>query len=179
MSSCVYLRIPSEQLVLMLRIEWPDLKHHEDFMSADYYAPFLDKVKSMVTDDANALTVNHIHATPPLSAVSSKAPVVEMLLLYVDLSANDEVPGTIMRFMDILSKNAVGFVATTHGWVVEEMEKEGSDGKFKGYFVAIGWESVEAHMEYRETEAFKESIPMLRALAKGLKVVSSSTALNL
>ena len=152
--------------------EWPDLKHHEDFMAADYYAPFLDKAKSMVTGDAGSLTVNHVHAEPPLSHVTDKAPVVEMLLIYVPLDANDEVPGTITRFMDILAKNAQGFVTTAHGWVVEELEKEGLEGRFKAYFVAIGWESVEAHMAYRETEAFKESIPMLRALAKGLRVVS-------
>jgi hypothetical protein len=120
----------------------------------------------------DSLTLNHVHATPSLNVIADRAPVVEMLLIYVPASANDEVPGTLTRFLDILEKNATGFVATSHGWVVEELDKEGVIEKLKGYFVAIGWESVDAHMAYRDTEPFKENIPMVRALAKGLRVVS-------
>lgn len=131
----------------------------------------MEKVFGLTTE--GSLTLNHINATPGLHVVAEKAPVVEMVLIYVSTSATDEVPGTLTRFLDILAKNAKGFVGTTHGWVVEELEKEGVDEKLKGYFAAIGWESVDAHLAFRDTEAFKEAIPLVRALAKGLRVVST------
>jgi hypothetical protein len=153
-----------------LLIEWNELGDHERFQASESYPSLIEKVFGLTTKDS--LTLNHIHATPGLNVVTDRAPVVEMLLIYVSASANDEVPGTLTRFLDIFVKNATGFVATSHGWVVEELHKEGVDEKLKGYFVAIGWESVDAHMAYRDTEPFKENIPMVRALAKGLRVVS-------
>jgi hypothetical protein len=65
------------------------------------------------------------------------------------------------------------FVRGAYGWVKEELENaEKFDGKTKGYYVAFGWESVEAHMKYRETQAFKDTIPAFKAVAKMISMVS-------
>jgi len=145
-------------------------------MAADYYGPFLEKAKSLVSGAEGSLTVNHVHAEPPLSYVASRSPVIEMLLLYLAHGSEDEAATTVSRFLEIAAKNAGSDIkAYTHGPVLEELEKEGVDGKLKGYFVALGWASVDAHMAFRETEVFKEHVPALRALAKGLKVVSVSS----
>ena len=54
------------------------------------------------------------------------------------------------------------------GWVAEELEDPKSSEKAKVYICLIGWESVDSHMKYRETQSFKDNIHMLRG-AKDLK----------
>lgn len=51
--------------------------------------------------------------------------------------------------------------------MVEELELEGE--KCKAWAGFLGWASVEAHMRYRETEAFKGTIGRLREGTKAIK----------
>jgi hypothetical protein len=96
-----------------------------------------------------------------------------MLLMYVPLDAGDEVPQGVQKVLDAATAHKQGCIAGAHGWVVEELENEKFEGKLKGYYAAIGWKSIEVHQRYRETEAFKESIPSLRTVAKALNMVST------
>ena len=132
----------------------------------------MGRAKEVMSGQPGCLVINHMHITSPIFELLEKSPVNEVLLLYVPQDAGDEVPATVDRFLEIASQTAQGATGYAHGWVVEQLEKEGHEGKLKGYYVFIGWDSVEAHMAYRETEAFKENIPMIRSLAKGLSVVS-------
>jgi quinol monooxygenase YgiN len=145
-------------------------------MDADYYKPFMAKAGGLLTGSPDCLIMHHVHFTPTLLSLALKAPVVEVLLLYTSPDSTDEVPTTLTRFLDILAANAEGTTGSAHGWVREELEKDGVEGKLRGYMVAVGWESVDDHMKYRETEAFKESIPLVRQLAKGMSVVSMNTS---
>ena len=56
-------------------------------------------------------------------------------------------------------------MSTAGGWIVEDLEHEKAGGKAKGYCVLIGWQSVEKHTEFRDTEAFKG----IEATAKYIK----------
>lgn len=66
--------------------------------------------------------------------------------------------------LNIIKENAEGFRAASCGWVVEDVEHESlGDGKKGRVFkVVLGWDSVEHHMRFRETEVFKENAGLLR-----------------
>ena len=70
-------------------------------------------------------------------------------------------------FRSALEQHAEGYKASSAGWVVEELEYEGK--KSKPFTIFIGWESVDAHMKYRETEHFKQTIGFMREGLKGIK----------
>ncbi len=65
---------------------------------------------------------------------------------------------------DVLGKHAEGFRGASKGWVVEEVEHS-AVGKGYGYVVAVGWDSVDAHMAFRETGEFKGAIGQIRERA--------------
>ena len=67
----------------------------------------------------------------------------------------------------VVSDNA-GDQARTGGGVIEDVEYEGKKGK--GYVGLLGWESVEAHMSFRETQKFKDNIHLLREDTLGMEV---------
>jgi hypothetical protein len=101
------------------------------------------------------------------------APVVEMLTLYFSTSVDQEnFEKTWKSFAQVADENAKGYVGSTTGWIVEALEHEKVVGKARGFNAVIGWESVDAHMKYRDTEAFKGSIGSLREAATALSVVS-------
>jgi hypothetical protein len=55
------------------------------------------------------------------------------------------------------------------GWVEEGEVASPANAEHKGkaYFAAIGWKSVQAHLDFRETEHFKKNVHVLRG-ADGL-----------
>lgn len=57
-----------------------------------------------------------------------------------------------------------------HGEFMEGNEGEGKEGK--GFVLLGGWESVDAHMRFRETEVFKENVGYLRGNHGGVEMVS-------
>jgi len=61
-----------------------------------------------------------------------------------------------------------------YGETMEELSKEEGGEKGKAATLCIGWDSKEKHMEYRESENFKENIGLLRVKNKGASVVSLS-----
>jgi hypothetical protein len=114
----------------------------------------------------------HITFASPFAAAVS-APVIEYLTLYFPTLVDRVSFGETWRsFVQTAGANAEGYYGSAAGWIVEELEHEKVEGKARGFAVAIGWESVDAHMKYRETEAFKGSIGSLRSAATVLSVVS-------
>jgi len=117
--------------------------------------------------------MQHAEFRTPFST-AAVAPIVEMLTMYFPSDVDQaSVDTTLIGFIQTVVDNAKGFVGYTTGWVAEEVEHEKIEGKAKAYVVAIGWESLEAHMAYRETQTFKDDIVKLRAVAKGSAVVSA------
>jgi hypothetical protein len=116
--------------------------------------------------------IHHAHFSPALTTVAS-APIVEILRMYcladIDTAKAEK---TWAEFADIVEDSAEGYLGQACGWIVEELEYEKIDGKAKGLTAVVAWASLEAHMKYRETQAFKDSIGMIRGLGKGVEVVS-------
>lgn len=109
---------------------------------------------------------------PPSGAISStSSPVTEVVTSYFTAhDANHE--GRMEEFFAVLNEKAEGFKSASAGWVIEDVEHEKfeSGKKGKAFVCALGWESVEAHMKFRETDAFKESISLLREGPVGIEV---------
>ncbi|KAE9992626.1 hypothetical protein EG327_008369 [Venturia inaequalis] len=147
--------------------DWNSIKSHKDFEQTEAYLPFVQKIGTIMS---GPVQMRHAEFRAPL-ATAAVAPIVELLTLYFpDHVDRINVDTTLVEFIQTLVDNAKGFVGYTTGWVAEELEHEKIEGKARAYAVAIGWESLEAHMAYRDTQTFKDNIVKVRAIAKGLTV---------
>ena len=77
------------------------------------------------------------------------------------------------KFFEIMEAEGKGqgYLGYSSGWLIEELEVEGE--KMKVIMAAVGWTSVEDHMQFaqkmfQESQVFRESAEALRS-AKGLK----------
>lgn len=110
----------------------------------------------------------HAALDPAPPAVLDAAPAVEVLHLYFPADAGLEreqaALATLREFADVTRAAAAGLVGVPAlGWVVEE--RPWTDGRpARVALLLVGWRAVDAHLAYRETDAFKGSIGMLRGL---------------
>ena len=104
---------------------------------------------------------------PPTAALGTASPVTEVLTCYFD-KVNDGFESKINQLIRAIADNSKDFKAASGGWVIEDVEYKGKKGK--AYVAVVGWESVEAHMSFRETRAFKDNIHLLREDPLGLEV---------
>lgn len=140
-------------------------------MKSDLYQTFGKRLADSIMSGLPALS----HAQFTLGDISTacSAPVTEMLMIYLPSASDDFESTTWKPFITTLSENAQGFVGAAGGYCTEIVEYQGEKG-LSAYVAAIGWQSVDAHMAYRETEAFKGSIGSVRGQAKGLSVHHTS-----
>ncbi|KAK7946316.1 uncharacterized protein PG986_010637 [Apiospora aurea] len=173
-----YSRHHEDAAKLTLYVDWDSVAAHEQFCAkTDLYAPF---VASLAPLSTTAPAPYHVAFEPPAKGVLDVAPAVEVLHLNFPADYGAEKQGVVLKkfgeFFAISEKAAgaqgmdllVGSPAV--GWAVEE--REFKEEKARVLVVMIGWKSVEAHMQYRDTDAFRESIGMIRGLEamKGISV---------
>lgn len=104
---------------------------------------------------------------PPTAALGTTSPVTEVLTCYFE-KEDDGFDSKVDQLFKVLSEKAEGFKAASGGWVVEDVEYKGKKGK--AYVGVLGWESVEAHTKFRETQTFKDNIHLLREDPLGMEV---------
>lgn len=174
-----YARHHEDAARLTMFVDWDSVGAHETYCANTVvYSPFYAALAPYSTAGAPALY--HAALDPPATGgVLDVAPAVEVLHVHfpADYSREQQqaTVETVREFFAISEKAAgkegmdllVG--APTLGWAVEEREFKGE--KARVLVVMIGWKSVEAHMQYRDTDAFRESIGMVRGL-EGLKGLS-------
>lgn len=148
--------------------DWDSVEAHKAFMASREYGPFSTKFGNILESPPQLHHAN-LDPHPPAPAVSSlRSPVTECLTLYFPTSFDRSgFNSTWPIFKKTLEEKADGFRAVSAGWVVEELELEG--GKYQAWAGFLGWDSVDAHMKYRETEAFKGTIGGLRQGTKAIK----------
>ena len=59
------------------------------------------------------------------------------------------------------------------GWVIEDMDVEGEafdEGKARAWLGTLGWESVQAHLEFQKTEAFGRVVGEMQDVPGKLEV---------
>ncbi|KAF2429560.1 hypothetical protein EJ08DRAFT_698276 [Tothia fuscella] len=153
---------------LNIAFDWNSIDDHKAFAGTEEHKSLVEKLKSIM---AGPTIPHHVNFSPPFTALAGNAPVVDLLTVYFRKNVNeDEFNETWNTFCDIAKDKAEGSLGCTSGWIVEDLEHESIDGKAKGFAAAIGWESVEAHVKYRNTIVFKESIDAIRSAASGISM---------
>lgn len=130
-------------------------------MASPSYQPFLKTLSGLLS---GAPSITHFTFDPPTSfSRALAAPVTELATFTLPPSSTDAFNASLGPFAETVSKTADGCAGVAKGWSVEDVEHEKlDDGKGKACLLAVGWQSVEAHMAYRETEGFKGAIGPLR-----------------
>lgn len=72
--------------------------------------------------------------------------------------------------IDALQNHAEGYKNNSTGWVDGSIENRIVAGDVTAYVAVIEWESVERHIAFRETEAFKKVIGPLRKATTGAEL---------
>ncbi|TVY37514.1 hypothetical protein LSUB1_G003464 [Lachnellula subtilissima] len=167
--------------IVVWLIDWDSLAAHQTFMASPSYQPFAARLVSLTEN------VHLHHFTPsvfPPSIIAS-APVIEFATFYDTKPVFVE---NVKKFQGVLEQAKARGVADAYlGWVwgedfrskrseennglsadllppvIEDIAKNGaSEGKGRAVRLCIGWTSKEAHMEFRETQFFKDNIALLR-----------------
>lgn len=92
--------------------------------------------------------------------------MTEVVALYFPSTISDSEKSSfeenIQKFQKICEDHAEGYKGFASGWVVEELEHGEIEGKARVYHCLLGWESVEAHLAFRETQEFQDNIYLMR-----------------
>lgn len=165
-------------------IDWDNISNHELFLGSPSYQSFLDNLEPLVESSPQFFIVEfHPSPTPVLDNMGGKgkSPVAEVLYLHFpsDESLTAEMKNTATvnaeRFLTESAPSAKGCTGeTAMGWITGSVEFNGES--CRALVVLVGWESLEAHREYRSTDAFAESVSLLRGTPgmKGVSVVHVS-----
>ncbi|KAI0021070.1 hypothetical protein F4780DRAFT_313831 [Xylariomycetidae sp. FL0641] len=111
---------------------------------------------------------------PPVALDGSKSKVAQVARLYFP-SDESFTPGLMQKisrgfedFVEALRRvSPEGFSGeTAMGWALETMEFKARE--CRGFVLVIGWDNVEAHLRFKETEGFAEIVPLINDL-EGLK----------
>lgn len=117
--------------------------------------------------------INHAYLeplSPATGAARFSAPVTEFVTFYLPPSISSDEKTNFHKIMSdfgkVVRQHAKWFRGMSCGWIVEEVEHP-SVGTGFGYAAALGWDSVGAHMAFRETQEFKDAIGQVRSGSKG------------
>ena len=150
------------------------------------YKPFVDRLGMIVHLDQ--IKLYHASLTPhPASQVLSdlNTPAVEVLVIYFPSDYSKADQDTFVEGLKKLTKavedNAGTYTGSAGGWIKEKLPIPGTSEEGMAYAAFIGWKSVQAHLDFRGTQPFKDNIHHLRG-AKDLKhltvVHTSGTEVN-
>ena len=154
-----------------LMIDWDSVEDHIAFTKSAPYGLFLEQLGTLQDGD---IDLHHVHFSPhpPSNAMAMKTvPASQCFILYLALDVDQKsYEENIQEFVKTLEERAKGFKGCTMGWVVEELEHENVEGKCKAYAGAIGWDSVQAHMAFKETQAYKDNVHLFDTGLKASEV---------
>lgn len=114
--------------------------------------------------------------SPPLILQS---PVAEIMLAYfppdISKARRDNTLAQFQQFVERGLNKCPDFRGVSYGWGAENDfpvrgEQEGQVGSV--FMAFIGWPSVDAHVEFQETEAFKENIHFIRTMEGIIKLAT-------
>lgn len=95
--------------------------------------------------------------------------MTEVATFFFEGAPPDDAYESTKKFVETCQKETGEDVA---GWAYgvshEEIEKDGVKGR--GAVLLIGWQSKEEHMAFREKDAFKNNIHLLRQTTKAIEV---------
>ena len=110
-------------------------------------------------------------ALAPFPPLALRAPVTEVILAFfpsdISQAAKDAAAAQAQQFVEKAINTCPDSQGMSYGWGVENdfPLRGGEEGQKGAVLVScIGWPSIDAHMKFRETEAFKENVHYMRAM---------------
>ncbi|KAI9781172.1 MAG: hypothetical protein M1839_006280 [Geoglossum umbratile] len=150
---------------VQLHINWNNISSRQAFTDSPAHKPFATALSTLLASPPKTF---HSTLDPhPTTAVFAPGttPVTELCTFYFALPLSPEAQSafdeTITAFSARVASKAEGHTAAASGWIVEELDNP-AIGKAKAFFLAYGWKSIDAHMKYRDTQDFKETIGGIR-----------------
>ncbi|KAH7138228.1 hypothetical protein B0J11DRAFT_513861 [Dendryphion nanum] len=145
--------------VVQFVIDWSDIQDHKTFISSPTYGPFLDNLGLLLSGPP---LIFHAHLPPNNTFPSGpgSAPVTECLTLYFSPSYPSPTYSAAFAKFQAAIASYPDLRGIAGGWVVEELEKEGE--KKKAFAAFLGWDSVEKHQAFRESDLFRDVIAGFR-----------------
>ncbi|KAE8449361.1 hypothetical protein EG329_008262 [Mollisiaceae sp. DMI_Dod_QoI] len=154
--------------LLILMIDWDSVEAHHKFQNTPEYSPFLKHLTTIL----DGVHLHHFLPTPSPPSVLTSAPVIEFATFY---KPQPDFESSLEKFTKEVGMPE-GLVGFAYGETIEEISKhadqaEGKeDSKGKAVVLLGGWESVQAHMNFRETETFKKYIGLIRGNHGGVEM---------
>ncbi|KAL9113947.1 MAG: hypothetical protein Q9227_002081 [Pyrenula ochraceoflavens] len=148
-------------------VDWEDLSSHREFQQSSSYGYYLSLGDPFIHETEKPF-ITHIpyQPFPPTNAI--EAPATEVAMFSVQPTIDKiAVETAVAKLMDVVQHDIPNHArGCSTGWVVEEIEHPDAEGgKALGYACMVGWESVDAHMKARETDAFAQAIAPVRKVA--------------
>lgn len=136
-------------------------------MSQPYYGPCIDHLVTLADGDLTVWHANFAAHAPSASLLAGfAAPATEVVGFYFSASVSDSEKSSfesnLDKFVKVMEEKAKGYRGAIGGWVIEEVEHPEIEGKAKLWQTMARWDSVEAHMAFRETDDFKNNVHLLR-----------------
>lgn len=148
-------------------------------LTASVYKPFMAEVSALA---AGPPSLYHVHFDPhPPSDALKLGGATEALHVYFPASYSEEdqkaFEANANKFADIVKADSPDVKAIASGWAEEEVDIPGTEEKGRLWNALIAWTSLQAHLDYRGTQTFKDNIYLLRGAkdVKGVKVFHIST----
>ena len=136
-----------------------------------------DAVKDLPKILTHSEFVKHVKAAP-FPPLVLKSPVTEVMLAYFpsDLSSDckDAAAARFKHFAKTGLGNCSDVKGVSYGWGLENNfpVRGGDEGQTGSILLAfIGWPSVEAHLKFKETEAFKKNVGWITGMEGLIKVI--------
>ncbi|KUI70035.1 hypothetical protein VM1G_05291 [Cytospora mali] len=150
-----------------------------DFASVEEHEKFAKEYGVHIVKDFNKIVDRGIFTKhldlKPYPPTALKSPVTEIMLAWFASDISPEVKDANTKNLELFAekglKGCSDIQVINLGWGVEnDFPVRGGEEGEKGSLVSmlIGWPSIDAHMKFRDTEEFKEAIPLIRGL-EGLK----------
>jgi quinol monooxygenase YgiN len=166
-------RLVEDKNSFRMFIDWESVETSRTFAKTKAYQKLLTKIAPVV---ATTPVFYHIAFNPSPPIVfdnyegKGESPFTEFLNFFFPggegkygESRQANVTETVTALLEKTAPTAKGFTGhTALGWGFDEIEYMGAPRRV--FVIGVGWESVEAHLQWETTPAYAAFLPQLRAL---------------
>ncbi|KFY24308.1 hypothetical protein V493_05329 [Pseudogymnoascus sp. VKM F-4281 (FW-2241)] len=152
--------------------DWDSVEDHDKF--ARSFGG--EAVKELPTILTHGKFTKHV-AVAPSPPLALQAPVTGIMLAYFssDISPDqtDAASANVREFSEKGLSKCSDVKSVSFGWGIENdfPVRGGEEGQTGSVLAAfIGWTSIDAHVEFRETKAFKDNMGLLRHMEGVVKL---------
>jgi quinol monooxygenase YgiN len=153
--------------LVRLFIEWESLEHHKKVQASEPYAALIEKI-DIIFSEVTLVAHSNLKDLQHTARDVFTSPAAELLTVFFPAEYTAAQQEKFEAGMHQLLKNiegkAKGARAAAAGW---GMESDIANLKISGYkgrafFLCIGWDRVEDHLQFRGTDAYKDNIHFIR-----------------